>query len=49
MGRLNVGQAKRKILALTGLFAMGAMLVLPIFTALPVLAGGGGSAGGPPP
>ena len=50
MGRLNVRQARKKILAVTGLFAMGAMLMLPIFTALPALAGGGGGArGGPPP
>ena len=44
MGRLNARQARKKILAITGLFAMGAMLMLPIFTALPALAGGGGGA-----
>ena len=49
MGRLNARQARKKILAITGLFAMGAMLMLPIFTALPALAGGGGAKGGPPP
>ena len=48
MGRLNARQARKKILAITGLFAMGAMLMLPIFTALPALAGGGGAKGGPP-
>ncbi len=50
MGRLKSGQARKKILAVTGLFAMGAMLLLPIFVALPALAGGGATAaGGPPP
>ncbi|NKB80402.1 MAG: hypothetical protein GKS05_00610 [Nitrospirales bacterium] len=43
--------ARKKILATSGLFAMGSMLLLPIFLALPALAGGGGgsAAGGPPP
>ncbi len=50
MGRLTSGRAGKKFLAVTGLFAMGVMLLLPIFVALPALAGGGGSAaGGPPP
>ncbi len=50
MGRLTSGRAGKKFLAVTGLFAMGVMLLLPIFVALPALAGGGGpAAGGPPP
>ncbi len=49
MGRLKNGQARKKILAVTGLFAMGAMLLLPIFVALPALAGGGGPVAGAPP
>ncbi len=49
MGRLKSGQARKKILAVTGLFAMGAMLLLPIFVALPALAAGGGPAAGGPP
>ena len=50
MGRLTSGRAGKKFLAVTGLFAMGVMLLLPIFVALPALAGGGApAAGGPPP
>lgn len=51
MGRLKFRMARKKILAVAGLFAMGSMLLLPIFLALPALAGGGGgsAAGGPPP
>lgn len=50
MGRLTSGRAGKKFLAVTGLFAMGVMLLLPVFVALPALAGGGGpAAGGPPP
>ena len=50
MGRLKSGQTGKRFLAVTGLFAMGVMLLLPIFVALPALAGGGApAAGGPPP
>ena len=50
MGRLISGQTRKKILAVTSLFVMGATLTLPIFMALPALAGGGApAAGGPPP
>ena len=50
MGRLKIAQAWKKILAVSGVFVMGASLLLPIFLALPALAGGsGGSRGGPPP
>ncbi len=48
MGRHNSGQLRKKILAFTGLFAMGGMLVLPIFMAIPALAGGAPAGGGPP-
>ncbi|MEC4671050.1 MAG: cytochrome ubiquinol oxidase subunit I [Nitrospirota bacterium] len=37
MGGLIVKTARKKILAVTGLFAMGAMLLLPIVVALPAL------------
>jgi len=50
MGRLKSGRAGKKFLAVTGLFAMGVMLLLPIVVALPALAGGGApAAGGLPP
>ena len=50
MGRLITRKTRQKILAVTALFAMGGLLLLPIFMALPALAGGGApAAGGPPP
>ena len=40
----------KKVMASTALFAMVGLLILPIFMALPVLAGGGGGgAAGQPP
>ncbi|GJL53691.1 MAG: hypothetical protein NPIRA02_08230 [Nitrospirales bacterium] len=53
MGHLSGRMTRngKKVMAGTALFAMVGLLLLPIFMALPALAGGGGggAAGGPPP